>query len=74
MVNCSSLQFVMFGSVKNAYIFLLDKKKWMMMEIVDKSDGRIIWYLFVGLNLRFCPFYMIRKICVFSINMIRETD
>ena len=44
------------------------------MEIVDKSDGRIIWYLFVGLNLRFCPFYMIRKICVFSINMIRETD
>ena len=44
----------------------------MMIEIVDKSDVRIIWYLFVGLNLRFCPVYMIREISVFSRNMIRE--
>ena len=42
------------------------------MEIADKSDCRIIWYLFAGLNLVFCSFYMTREICVFSRNMIRE--
>ena len=54
----------------------------MITEIVDKNVFEIvlywiIWYLFAGYlfkdhNLVFCLLYMIREICVFCQNMIRE--
>ena len=47
MVNVSSVQFVMFGFVKNS----VNTTCW------------IIWYLFAGLNLVFCLFYIIREVC-----------
>ena len=54
----------------------------MITEIVDKNVFEIvlywiIWYLFAGYlfkdhNLVFCLLYMIREICVFCQNIIRE--
>ena len=46
-LTVSSLQFVMFGFVKNSVY----------------TTCWIIWYLFAGLNLVFSPFYIIREIC-----------
>ena len=49
-LTVSPLQFVMFGVVKKCLHKFCLTKIWVMMEIVDKSDCQIIWYLFAGLK------------------------
>ena len=50
MANCLIFAISYVRLCKKCLHYFCLTKKWMMMEIMDKSDCRIIWYLLAGLK------------------------